>query len=212
MLDRTKKSSEGYLIPLTEGELGVNEKSLFSNYQLKAYEFAVSKCAQRRKAIDIGANYGIMTIRMIEDFSTVESFEPLFYELLLHNINNNEKVNVYPYALGETENEIIMELYQNNGGRSRVVSDTPGKPHRYKKIEMKTLDSYNFKDIDFIKMDVEDYEWDVMKGAFETIEKCNVFMIEIKRNASNKKLIENYFLNKNFNVEKFDDDYVFWRN
>ena len=39
------------------------------------------------------------------------------------------------------------------------------------KIKLKTLDSYKFKDVDIIKLDVEGYEYDVMLGMEKTVDK-----------------------------------------
>ncbi len=42
---------------------------------------------------------------------------------------------------------------------------------------MHTLDSFELKDVDFIKIDTEGYELYVVKGAEETIKRCKPTMI-----------------------------------
>ena len=71
----SKVTVEGYYVPSTEQHLGIDDGALFSNYQLEQYNFAVDKCKQRRRALDIGANIGIMSVRMAKDFEITEAFE-----------------------------------------------------------------------------------------------------------------------------------------
>jgi len=209
MID-SKITTEGYLVPSTENHLGVDEGALFSNYQLEAYQFAVSKCKQRRRALDIGANYGIMSLRMIKDFEITEAFEPLFHEYLKHNTDGNI-INIHPYALGAYEQTLQMEVHTGNGGRSQIVRDKSNH-HTLKQVEVRTLDSHKFSNVDFIKMDVEGWEWHVMRGGWLTLEQCNVFMVEVNRGAKDKDNIIKYFKHRGLTYQQFQSDYVFWRN
>ena len=40
-------------------------------------------------------------------------------------------------------------------------------------VKCKSLDSYNFEQVDFIKIDAEGHELFVLQGAIETIKRCN---------------------------------------
>ena len=55
----------------------------------------------------------------------------------------------------------------------------------------KTLDSFNFQNVDFIKIDVQGFELEVLKGAFETL-KANSPIICIEENLSNLEDSEVY--------------------
>lgn len=208
--DNAKETEEGYLVAAGEGALGVKDHALFSNYQLDEYKFAISKCTRFRRALDLGANYGIMTLRMAENFQTVEAFEPLFHEFLAHNTKNTG-VNIHPYALGDEEKEVTMRVGLFNAGGSNVVADDNDKYKELQTVEMKTLDSFKFTDVDFIKMDIENHEWIAMQGAFETMKQCNVFMIEINKDHKHKDEIHEYFKERGFKSEKFVRDTIFWK-
>jgi FkbM family methyltransferase len=99
---------------------------------------------------------------------------------LLQNIslNYNLKIITFPYALGNIKNEII-EIFENigNQGSSSIIKDwSPGKQAKIKyKTYITTLDeslkTLNLQKNDdlVIKLDVEGYEFEVLKGAKNTI-------------------------------------------
>ena len=61
---------------------------------------------------------------------------------------------------------------------------------------MVTVDSLDMTDIDLIKIDVEGYEMEVLKGAMKTMEKVKYLMIELNNNTkkygSSNNQIERY--------------------
>ena len=48
---------------------------------------------------------------------------------------------------------------------------------------MTTLDNMNYQDVDLIKIDVEGYEMEVLKGATKTLESVQYLMIELNNNT-----------------------------
>ena len=88
------------------------------------------------------------------------------------------EIHTYNVALGPQAESIEMHIKKNDG-HNRVSNDgylTPtGKPvkvntgYQRVSVEQVTLDSYNFTDVDIIKIDVEGYELNVLSGAEETI-------------------------------------------
>lgn len=49
-------------------------------------------------------------------------------------------------------------------------------------VEMRTLDSFQFADVDFIKVDCEGFEENVLVGACDTILRCHpTIIVEQKR-------------------------------
>lgn len=127
------------------------------------------------RAIDIGVNIGIFSYFLANNFEIVESFEPLdFMTKKLKDYSYFKKnINIYNVAL--SNNNSVSDFYipylistnQLNYGLSSLID--PGGKREVIKIELKNLDSYNFKKVDFIKIDVEGSEYSVLKGAFNTI-------------------------------------------
>lgn len=88
------------------------------------------------------------------------------------------KIQTHNVALGPVAGAVEMHIKKNDG-HNRVSNDgytTPtGKAVKtntgYQRVSVPqlTLDSYNFTDVDIIKIDVEGYELNVLEGASNTI-------------------------------------------
>lgn len=128
--------------------------------------------------IDVGANVGIYSIlAAVELDCTVHSFEPdpKTYKELEYNITINNISNNYSYCLGLSHTNESLFLTSNKGAANHVTDD----PSNSTKISLRALDSFRI-DAEFIKIDVEGFEFFVIKGGLNTISKVNVILIELK--------------------------------
>jgi len=96
-------------------------------------------------------------------------------------------IHTHDVGLGTEEKDTEIVIRPDNAGHNHINNlDRPrwtGKKwiprtdkHNkvdYEKIpvKIKTLDSYDFQDVDIIKIDVEGFEYDVLEGAVKTVEK-----------------------------------------
>ncbi len=140
-------------------------------------------------ALDIGAHVGIWSMRLAEKFKRVYAFEPVpkHIECWKQNMqkftsDHSEWENISTLntvALGH-ENGINTMIVPNttNTGRATFVEKLFIDKHNFPKIqvETKTLDSYEFDQVDFIKIDVESFELKVLQGAENTIRKHKPIM------------------------------------
>lgn len=126
--------------------------------------------------IDIGANIGHHTIIMAQlaNNGSVIAYEPIpkLQKQLLQSLekNNINNVRLESYGLSDTEGSMELFLSEGNIGSSSLINTTNEGSIT---ITLKTLDSYLFPKVDFIKLDVEGYEYTVLLGAEKTIERCH---------------------------------------
>jgi FkbM family methyltransferase len=129
------------------------------------------------------------------------------------------KIQTYNVALGPVPGTVEMHLKKNDG-HNRVANDgyskLNGKPVKvntgYQRVQVPqhTLDSYNFKDVDIIKIDVEGYELQVLEGAVNTIAQnrpiVQIECVEIQPRAFGKTIndLMDYFTSKNYVITLAD--------
>lgn len=126
--------------------------------------------------IDIGANIGqhsLFASRIVGDTGKVIAFEPVskIYKQFKESVtlNNFENIKIHNLACGEEEKEMFIYMTESNMGGSSLVfgSDTRDK----EKIHVVTADSILKAEprVDFIKIDVEGYEYEALLGLTETL-------------------------------------------
>ena len=121
---------------------------------------------RKHTAIDVGGHCGFWSFYLGVNFKKVYAFEPveIFRECFKKNIPH-ENVELLPVALGNENGFVSMNVELENTGATHVSNKIDG----LNKVELKKLDDYEFTDIDFIKIDVEGYENQVVLGAKETL-------------------------------------------
>ena len=146
--------------------------------EIKLIPQLLSNC---NRAIDIGANVGVWSYWLSKYAKQVESFEPnpkVFNALKNIKIKN---VNSYNIALSNKTGSVDLLIPKgskgfSNQGASLSSIKVQGE-HKSISIEAKRLDEYNFLDVDFIKIDVEGHEHEVIEGARVTIKKFKPTMV-----------------------------------
>ena len=147
--------------------------------------------------IHVGAHYGEEVSDYISNqiFNMV-LFEPLKenYKILADNIekltNNISDVNIsmFNYALGSTESNNVMYVSSNEKQSSSIL-----KPKQHliqhpnvffletEDVFTRRLDTFDTYNYNFLNMDVQGYELEVLKGAEKTLEKIDYVYCEVNR-------------------------------
>tara|TARA_B100001063_G_C16728738_1_gene537998 strand:- start:741 stop:1367 length:627 start_codon:yes stop_codon:yes gene_type:complete len=141
---------------------------------LKFLDYCNTKNKNFNTVIDIGAWCGTWA-KAIEPYAKkVIAFEPdeTHFECLQRNctINCDPRME----AVGAEIKEI--SLTEDDFTQAKRI-DKQGN------IKMTTLDNMNYQDVDLIKIDVEGYEMEVLKGATKTLESVQYLMIELNNNT-----------------------------
>jgi len=188
--------------------LSMREYGEFSEIELSL----MSKFIMKDDVVfDIGANIGAFTVpfaKKVGELGKVYAFEPqkLIYDILQENINKNklENVKVFNAGVGIKEeelelNDIDYSKVGNFGGVSfkyESSSFTKNIKNKKYKVEVINLDQLmEIKKCNFIKMDVELMELDILKGGRNFLKKFRpILWIENHQsypNKINKFLLEN---------------------
>ena len=115
--------------------------------------------------VDVGAMIGNHSQFLAEQLPafTIHAFEPWPPSRDLLRINcAGQNVTVHPYALSDWTGESFMRAEPGNIGHAYLTDAGL-------KVKVRTLDSFHFRDLRLIKIDVEGWEPNVLRGAWATI-------------------------------------------
>lgn len=142
-------------------------------------------CSKDKVFLDIGAHVGSYALSLAPYCKQIHAFEcqrETFYQLC-GGVAINAYWNIYPHhiALGaENKQSVPLYIVSYDGGGTTLDDTRPGVME-IQNTEMKTLDSYEISDVGFMKLDVEGHEESVLRGAVETLKRCNYppFIFEV---------------------------------
>lgn len=150
--------------------------------------------------LDVGANIGAHTVPLAQltgPGGVVVAFEPqpVLHQILCANLvlNNIPNALTYAMALGNSQGTCQIPVLDyskpyNFGGVSMDMV-TEGEA-----VPLGKLDDFQLDRVDFIKLDVEGFESQVLEGAAETIERCRpVMYVENDREEKSAELIQRLF-------------------
>jgi len=123
-------------------------------------------------SIEIGAKWGVYTASMLRSSARVVAFEPNPFEAARLRAAF-PRAEVHQCALGSTAGSAILHVPLND--KRKPVSGLGSLNHLtfqrtdQLEVEVRRLDDFDFRDVGFIKIDVEGLEQQVLDGAWRTI-------------------------------------------
>jgi FkbM family methyltransferase len=148
-------------------------------YQLAKYDAALKYVRRRRLAVDVGAHIGQWSRNMAADFDAVEAFEPVpdYAACWRANVTDRPNARLHELALGDQAQTVCLRCGTPGSHGDTFVAPKDQANVVAVDVPMRTLDSFDLADVDFVKIDCEGYELFVLRGAEQTIKRCRPCVI-----------------------------------
>ena len=192
------KFVEGWYLPDNEKHFSnyliEAKNSNFPNeYQKIQRDNSIKYVEKFDTAIDIGACVGFWSKDLCKIFKKTICFEPYKQssDCLVENLKGFHNYELHNVALSNQSGKGEL-LISEEGVGSNSLNDFALKSSKPIIVEKKRLDEYNFINVDYIKIDVQFYELNVLQGAYKTLKNNNPLLcIECaRRNKEELKFVK----------------------
>lgn len=184
----TKIDGINYKLDLSEL---IDNKVFYQNWEPEMTKMFKKTIKSGMTVLDVGANMGYYTLlmgKLMKNKGKIISFEPTLggFERLKTNVSLNDFNNIVLERIGlANKNGKIKAKIRHSWKMSSLIEP------KAETIYLMRLDDYVKKNkiekIDFIKIDVDGYEYEVLKGAKEILEKYKPILCLEIGNYENKK-------------------------
>lgn len=144
--------------------------AMHGNYEDSLIQWVKTLMDPSKIFLDIGAHVGTYSLGLAPVCAGVHSFEcfPRTYNYLCANIalrGLDDRITPHCTALGDTIGTVQYTIRSPDGGGNTCLP-LGGETRR---LPCTTLDSFGLESVGLIKLDVEGYEVNVLRGAQETL-------------------------------------------
>jgi FkbM family methyltransferase len=142
--------------------------------------------------LDVGANVGDWTASLLEvsdDIriqTQVHAFEPCSgtFEQLSERLKNMPSVTLVNAACSRQAGTAMMHVYGRGAGTNTLAEPIDGRITLSEEVQLITVDSYcesnKIEKIDLLKIDAEGYDYEVIAGAGEILDRQAVRMLQFE--------------------------------
>jgi FkbM family methyltransferase len=135
-------------------------------------------------AVDVGAHWGGFSLllgKLVGKGGKVFSFEPFpkSFKLLKRNLKINhltDRVKVYPFAVGDKNEEVKLKVASTSSGHNSILRKNLPAREVLRVKQVRLDDALKTSKVDFLKIDVEGYEYFVLKGAENLIKNNRLWL------------------------------------
>lgn len=192
-----------------------SKKKLAWHYRLAVMNGLVNECRfidrigpNRGIAVDAGANLGLYTYRLSELYDQVIAFDANPEITKWIAARNAHNVTLIPKGLSSTHGTTTLYMPEVAGrdvpSWASLYNDNCPAADRLRKIEVEVipLDSLNLPSLEFMKIDVEGHEVELLKGASETIAKFRPAVL-IESKETYRLEVQRFFSKLNYKETNF---------
>lgn len=185
--------ANGLWIPA--GDLKISTYNTYKglpNLDVSKVNETIAYCTSFNRALDVGAHVGATSLLMSRRFSEVVAFEPIpqNYLALLRNIEGSLNIIAENCAVSNECSELTFEHVPTHTQVSRVIKAGESRAFMHSlligPIPARPIDSFEYSQVSFIKIDVEGFELAVVEGARETILRCRPSILLEQRGNEGK--------------------------
>ncbi len=178
-------------LTLIPNDKGISERLLLFNvHEPLVTKLLIRVLKEGMTCLEVGGNlgyYAVLESKIVGDKGKVIAIEPSprNFSYLKHNLEQQNRSNyeVYNFACGDQEGEVKF-LVSDKSNRCMVIENGEEIPSDLEviKIPIKKLDIFlkekGIEKIDFIRMDVEGYEMNILEGAMKLLTKFKPIMLD----------------------------------
>ena len=194
MINTLKETDDGRIL-YNKNDMYIGKSiEKYGHYQLEEKKIFAQYVNKDSIVIDVGANIGTHTLWFARNAKHVTAFEPqrFIFQTLCANMALNDIQNVDCRQLGVGEKQELIKVpipnyeVENNFGGFQIKSVEDGEL-----VAICRIDDMMLPYCDFIKIDVEGMELQVLKGALTTLTKCRpILYVEMDRMENRKETVD----------------------
>lgn len=152
-------------------------------YDSRNIQFVRSFLKGKGVMIDIGANLGVYSLLLKDKIKKAILFEPLpeTAEMCQMNLSLNKlDYELNRLALGNFSGYVYFDYKGNADSTAKISPQTKGIKIRIDKLEH-LLNEETFRNVEFMKIDVEGYELEVLKGGKKIFGESSLRLVQFER-------------------------------
>jgi FkbM family methyltransferase len=148
-------------------------------WETNAYEWD-RKVQSGDVALDIGAHVGTWSVLVSGRAKKVIAFEPEpeNFSFLLQNVKPYPNIEAHNQALWSSSGKATLRVAGANTGSHSLIKDYVQSPSKEIEVELVKLDDVIHEKVNFIKMDAEGSEMEIIKGASRVLQDHPVIALE----------------------------------
>jgi FkbM family methyltransferase len=165
-----KKLNNGWLVPgddIKISSLLENDSDMLDpSYEARYRQEIVKHLPNQRTFVDVGANVGIWSLPMTKHFKKIISYEPSRQNIECIKSNIPTGIELREKAVADFNGTAEFHQAGKNCGDGKLCRDGVSPSYT---VPVVKLDDENLTEVDFVKIDTQGWELDVLKGMHNII-------------------------------------------